>query len=46
MVAKKNETIAQLKEKEKELNAIKRKNWYKKITKFIARYHKIIGKED
>lgn len=46
MVAQKNEKIAELKEKEKELNGIKRKNWYKKITGFIAWYHRLIGKED
>ena len=46
MLSQKNEKIAELKEKEKELNAIKRKNWYKKITKLIAQYHRVIGKED
>ncbi len=46
MVEQKNAVIEDLKEKEKELKAIKKKNWYKKITKWIARYHKLIGKED
>ena len=44
MVAKKDTVIAGLKEKEKELNEIKRKNWYKKMVKWIDRYHSIRDK--
>lgn len=42
MVMKKDKTIAGLKEKEKELNAIKKKNWYQKITRLIDWYHKVL----
>ena len=42
MVMKKNATIAGLKEKERELNAIKKKNWYQKITGLIDWYHKVL----
>lgn len=44
MVAKKDTVIAGLKEKEKELNEIKRKNWYKKMVKWIDQYHSIRDK--
>ena len=44
MVQKKDEVIAGLKEKEKELNAIRKKNWYRKITRLIDWYHKVFKK--
>lgn len=44
MVAKKDTVIAGLKEKEKELNDILRKNWYKKMVKWIERYHNLRDK--
>lgn len=44
MVNKKDAVIADLKEKEKELKEIKRKNWYKKMVKWIDRYHSLRDK--
>lgn len=41
MVAKKDTVIVGLKEKEQELKDIKRKNWYKKMVKWIDRYHRV-----
>ena len=41
---KKDAVIADLKEKEKELKEIKRKNWYKKMVKWIDRYHSLRDK--
>lgn len=45
MLDRKLSEIYKLREKEQELYAIKRKRWYKKITKWIARYHKLVGTE-
>ncbi len=57
IIAKKNAAYTELAEKkrvvtekwretEKKLKLIERKNWYKKITRLIAWYHRLIGKED